>query len=80
MPALTVTLLANGEGSAMGALGVVGWVFGLGGVGLVLVIYANHIGLSMMTGRNYMQSCQIKPNLTLRLPRPKLHLRSQNYN
>ena len=38
MPALTVTLSANLEGSAMGALGVVGWVFGLGGVGLVLVI------------------------------------------
>ena len=55
MPALTVTLSANAEGSALGASGLVGWVFGLGGVGLDLVIYANHIGLSMMTGRNYMQ-------------------------
>jgi hypothetical protein len=28
MPALTVTLSANGDGSALGASGVVGWVFG----------------------------------------------------
>ena len=34
-PALTVTLSANGEGSTMGASGVVGWVVGLGVVGLV---------------------------------------------
>jgi hypothetical protein len=32
MPALTVTLSANAEGSAMGASGVVGRVFGLGSV------------------------------------------------
>jgi hypothetical protein len=31
MPALTVTLSANGDGSGLGASGVVGWVFGLGG-------------------------------------------------
>ena len=37
-PALTVALSANAEGSALGASGLVGWVFGLGGVGLVLVI------------------------------------------
>ena len=38
MPALTVTLSANALlGSAMGASGVVGRVFGFGGVGLVLV-------------------------------------------
>ena len=35
MPALTVTLSANGDGSALGASVEVGWVFGLGGVGLV---------------------------------------------
>ena len=39
MPALTVTLSANVLlGSALGVSGVVGRVFGLGGVGLVLVI------------------------------------------
>ena len=38
MPAFTVTLSDNGEGSALGASGLVGRVFGLGGVGLVLVI------------------------------------------
>ena len=37
MPALTVTQSANGDGSALGASGVVGWVFGLGGVGLVIL-------------------------------------------
>jgi hypothetical protein len=36
MPALTVTLSANGDGSAMGDSVEVGWVFGLGGVGLVI--------------------------------------------
>jgi hypothetical protein len=36
MPALTVTLSANAEGSALGASGVVGWVFGLGGGWLVI--------------------------------------------
>jgi len=36
MPALTVTLSANGDGSGLGASGVVGRVFGLGGVGLVI--------------------------------------------
>ena len=36
MPALTVTLSANGDGSALGASGVVGRVFGFGGVGLVI--------------------------------------------
>ena len=46
MPALTVTLSANGDGSALGASGGVGWVFGLGGVGLVIV--ASHIGLGMI--------------------------------
>jgi hypothetical protein len=36
MPALTVTLSANALlGSALGVSGVVGWVFGFGGVGLV---------------------------------------------
>ena len=34
MPALTVTLSANGDGSGLGASGVVGRVFGLGGVGI----------------------------------------------
>ena len=34
MPALTVTLSANGDGSGLGASGEVGWVFGLGGVGI----------------------------------------------
>ena len=29
MPALTVALSANAEGSALSELGVVGWVFGL---------------------------------------------------
>ena len=38
MPAPTVTLSANGDGSALGASGVVGWVVGFGGVGLALVI------------------------------------------
>ena len=33
MPALTVTLSANEDGSALGASGVVGWVVGFGGVG-----------------------------------------------
>ena len=37
MPALTVTLSANGDGSALGASGVVGRVFGLGGVVLVIL-------------------------------------------
>ena len=37
MPALTVTLSANGDGSAMGDSGVVGKVFGLDGVGLVIL-------------------------------------------
>ena len=36
-PALTVTLSANALGSALGELGVVGWVFGFGGVGLVII-------------------------------------------
>ena len=36
-PALTVTLSANAEGSAMGALELVGKVFGLDGVGLVIL-------------------------------------------
>jgi hypothetical protein len=35
-PTLTVTLSANAEGSALGASGVVGWMFCLGGVGLVI--------------------------------------------
>ena len=34
-PALTATLSANALGSTMGASGVVGWVVGLGVVGLV---------------------------------------------
>ena len=38
MPALTVTLSANEDGSALGTSGVVGRVFGFGGVRLVLVI------------------------------------------
>ena len=38
MPALTVTLSANALlGSALGASGVVGWVFGFGGVRLVII-------------------------------------------
>ena len=39
MPALTVTLSANGDGSALGVSGEVGWVFGLG-VGYQLGTYA----------------------------------------
>ena len=37
MPALTVTLSANGEGSALGDSWAVGRVFGFGGVGLVIL-------------------------------------------
>ena len=36
-PALTVTLSANALGSGLGASGVVGWVFGFGGVRLVII-------------------------------------------
>ena len=36
-PALTVTLSANALGSGLGASGVVGKVFGLDGVGLVIL-------------------------------------------
>ena len=37
MPALTVTLSANALGSGLGASAVVGKVFGLDGVGLVIL-------------------------------------------
>jgi hypothetical protein len=45
-PALTVTLSDNVDGSALGGSGEVGWVFGFGGVGLVIV--CSHIGLGMI--------------------------------
>ena len=38
MPAFTVTLSDNVEGSALGDSVEVGWVFGLGGVGLVIFL------------------------------------------
>ena len=46
MPALTATLSDNALGSALGGSGEVGWVFGFGGVGLVIV--CSHIGLGMI--------------------------------
>ena len=49
MPALTVTLSANGDGSALGASGVVGKVFGFGGVGLVIISFEYQKFLEIQT-------------------------------
>ena len=49
MPALTVTLSANAEGSALGASGLVGRVFGLGGVVLVIISFEYQKFLEIQT-------------------------------
>ena len=48
-PALTVTLSVNALGSALGELGVVGRVFGSGGVGLVIISFEYQKFLEIQT-------------------------------
>ena len=49
MPALTVTPSANALGSALGASGLVGRVFGLGGVVLVIISFEYQKFLEIQT-------------------------------